>query len=377
MQHPTHTNQTNQRQPLSGAKHFWLSFLAVITGVPVVVFVISGGFFIITLLFIIILTASGSDTQSTALKTSYVYGKESSQNTIVSIPIRGVILSGSAADPLQSIFGQSYADGELIKEELRQVADENTAKGVIFEIDSPGGMITASKAIADGVKYYREKTNKPIIAHINGSGASGAYWAAVATDVVYAEQGSEAGSVGVILGPLTTVKGIVGLDGISTTEPIKIKYYTAGRSKDLGSPYRDITPEEEDFINKQIQAEYEKFVIHVSSRRDIPAETIKNDIGALAYGTDDALRLKLIDGVKSKEEAYDELGKLANLGSDFQVMRVDSSVDFFSSVFGAKNFISQMRMSGAEKSAARTRFCEASLIAKPLVFSGNIDSVCK
>ena len=377
MHHPDHGDSGPHRQPLSGAKHFWLSFLAVITGVPVAVFIVSGGFFILTLFFVLILAASGSSSDTTGLKSTFVYGQEGSSNTLISIPIRGVILSGSAADPLQSIFGQSYADGEVIKEELRQVADENTASGVIFEIDSPGGMITASKAIADGVKYYREKTHKPIIAHIYGTGASGAYWAAVATDAVYAEQGSEAGSVGVIMGPLTTIKGIVGLDGVSTTEPIKIKYYTAGRSKDLGSPYRDITPEEEDFINKQIQAEYEKFVTHVSTRRNIPVETIKGEIGALAYGTDDALRLKLIDGVKSKEEAYDELGHLAKLGSNFQVKRVDSSVDFFSSIFGAKKLLSEMRMSGSEKSAARQRFCETSLIGKPLVFEGDLKSVCK
>jgi protease-4 len=365
------------RQPISGVKHFWLSFLAVVTGVPVAVFIISGGFFIISIIFIIMIAASGSSQSTTKLKTTYVYGKEGAANTLISIPIRGVIVSGSAADPLQSIFGQNYTDGELVKEELRQIADENTTSGVIFEIDSPGGMITASKAIADGVEYYRTKTHKPIIAHINGTGASGAYWAAVSTDAVYAEQGSEAGSVGVIMGPFVTLKGVIGYNGTSTNEPITFKYFTAGRSKDLGSPYRDITPEESDFLNKQVQAEYEKFVAHVSSRRSIPADTIKNAIGALAYGTDDAIRLKLIDGVKSKEDSYDELARLANVGSNFQLMRVDTSVNFLSSVFGAKSFITTMRMSETDKSTARTRFCETSFVGKPLVFTGDIDSVCK
>lgn len=366
------------RQPMSGAKHFWLSFLAVVSGVPVAAFVISGVFTVVSIFFIVVLAASASSSASTStLKTTYAYGDSSSKHTLVSIPIRGVILSGSAADPLQALFGQSFTDGELVKEQLRQIADENTARGVIFEIDSPGGMITASKAIADGVKYYRDTTHKPIIAHINGTGASGAYWAAVSTDAIYAEQGSEAGSVGVIMGPLVTVKGIVGYNGISTNEPIKFKYYTAGRSKDLGNPYRDTTAEEDDFINKQIQAEYEKFVAHVSTRRNIPTETIKGDIGALAYGVDDAVRLKLIDGMKNKEEAYDELGRLAGIGSDFQVQRVSSTSNFFGSLFGANSLLGQLRMSAADRSAGRVRFCESSLIGKPLVFSGDIDSVCK
>ena len=158
-----HTNEPSQpmKQPLSGAKHFWLSFLAVVTGVPVAVFIISGLFTVLSILFVILIAASAGSTSTEAvLKTTYAYGDTGSSNTLISIPIRGVILSGTAADPLQSIFGQSYADGEMIKEQLRQIADENTASGVIFEIDSPGGMITASKAIADGVQYYKEKTKK-------------------------------------------------------------------------------------------------------------------------------------------------------------------------------------------------------------------------
>jgi protease IV len=353
--------------------------LAVVTGVPVAAFVVSGGTFLVFLLFIVIVASSSSSQPkgTLPLRTSYAYGNESSRNVLVSVPIKGVILSGSAADPLQSIFGQSFTDGEQVKEQLRQIADENTVSGVILEIDSPGGMITASKAIADGISYYRTKTHKPIISHINGIGASGAYWSAAATDSIYAEQGSEAGSIGVIMGPLVTVKGIVGYNGISTNEPIKFKYFTAGRSKDLGSPYRDITAEEEDFINKQVQAEYEKFVAHVASRRNISADTIKGDIGALAYGTDDAIRLKLIDGTKSKEEAYEELGKQAHLGTNFQLVRVENSNNFFGSLFGAKSFINAMRMSSAEKSAARARFCETSLIGKPLVFDGDLESICK
>lgn len=98
----------------------------------------------------------------------FAYGDENSTNLLVSVPVRGVILSGSAADPLQSLFGQSYADGEMIKNSYAELADDPNVDGVILEIDSPGGMVTASKAIADGIEYYRSKTNNPIISHING-----------------------------------------------------------------------------------------------------------------------------------------------------------------------------------------------------------------
>ena len=365
------------REPMSGAKHFWLSFLAVITGVPISAMILSIGFFIMSFVFVLLIAAGGGDSYDSKLPMQYAYGSEGSSNVLVSVPIHGVILSGTAADPLQSLFGQSYADGEQIKEQLRYLASDETVDGVILEIDSPGGMITASKAIADGIEYYRATSKKPIIAHINGTGASGAYWAASATDAIYAEQGSEAGSIGVILGPLVTLNNVVSYNGISTETPIGFKYYTAGRSKDLGSPFRAVTPEEDAFLNQQIGVEYEKFVSHVADSRSISADVIKREIGALAYGTDDAERLKLIDGMKSKEEAFDTLASKAKVSDDFRVMRVDTSSDFFGSLFSAKKFIQSIRMSESDKSAGRLRFCETNLLDKPLVFAGDIQSVCR
>lgn len=377
MQHSEQPAIKSVREPLSSAKHFWLSFLAVVTGVPISIAILSLGSFIFFFLFIIMVAASVPSTQTSDLPMIHTYGDISATHTIVSVPIRGVILSGSAADPLQTLFGQSYADGEVIKEQLRALAEDESVDAVVLEIDSPGGMITASKAIADGVKYYQETSKNPVYSHINGMGASGAYWVASTTDKIYAEQGSEAGSIGVIMGPIVTLRDVVAYGDVGTSSPIGFKYYSAGRSKDIGNPFREITPEEDAFINQQLTVEYEKFVAHVASERSIAPETIKGEIGALSYGTDDALRLKLIDGMKSKEDVYAQISSDANVGKDYKIMQVDTSGDFFGSLFGAKRFIQSIRMSESDRSAGRTRFCETSLAQKPLVFAGDITAVCR
>lgn len=104
---------------------------------------------------------------------------------------------------------------------------------------------------------------------------------------------------------------------------------------------------------------------------------LKGEIRCTWVWTDDALRLKLIDGEKSKEEAYDALAKEAGVETDFRLMRVDTTADFFGSLFGARKFIDSIRMSASDKSAGRTRFCETNLMDKPLVFSGDIRVVCQ
>lgn len=367
----------NHPKPMSGMKHFWLSFLAVVTGVPVSLFIVGALFTLLSVFFVILMMASAGEQPQQTFSYTHAYGDVSASNTLVSVPVRGVILSGSATDPLQSIFGQSYADGEKIKEDLRELAKDDNVDGIILEVDSPGGMITASKAIADGIKYYKETTRKPIITHINGMGASGGYWVSSTTDAIYAEQGSEAGSIGVIMGPLITVKDVVAYGDIATQTPMTFRYFSAGRSKDLGNPFRDITPDEEALINAQLKAEYDKFVTHVSENRKISAETIVGEIGAVAYGTDDAVRLKLIDGVMSKEDAYEELAQRANIGSDFKVERIENSYSLFGSLFGVKQLITNIKMSASDKAAARVRFCETNLADKPLVFDGDIKSVCQ
>ncbi len=374
-----HTNHSTQadRQPLSAGKHFWLSFLAVITGLPIAVTIASVGSFLILGFFALMIAASSTSSGSTTTPISYttVYGDSAATRSIAVVPVQGVILSGSAADPLQSLFGASFADGEKIKEELRQIAHDTSIRGVILEIDSPGGMITASKAIADGVEYYRNTSHNPIVAHVNGMGASGAYWAASSTDAIYAQQGSEVGSIGVIFGPLVTYRSIVSDGTVTTNEPITYQYFTAGRSKDIGSPYRELTEDEKVFLNSEVQDEYARFVSFVSVRRSIPEATIKSDIGALPYGTVSALKNGLLDKEMSKEEVYVEVARKAGLGH-YNVKRVDSMGSFWGSVFGANGLL-KGRLSASDRAAGRTRFCSNNLVGKPLVLDGDISELCK
>lgn len=365
-------------QSLGKGTHFGLSFLAVILGVPLSFGVIMFIGFIFMLLFALIISAgfSGSNAGLTgppARTYSYAYGSETSSNRLVSVPVYGPILSqSSSADPLQSIFGGGFTDGEQVKEHLRELADDNSVKGVILEIDSPGGLITASKAIADGVEYVRSR-NKPIIAHVNGYGASGGYWAAASTDYIAAEQGSETGSIGVILGDLPYYKNIIAIGDVATTEPIKIQSFSAGIGKDVGNPFREITPDETAYLNKILNNEYESFVSYVAARRNIDANTIKSTIKALAYDNQEAKNLKLIDEVMSKEQAYEELAIRADVSNSYVVEKELRSTDFFSSLLGVMHSYTKPKVDASE---ARGRYC-SSLSTKPLVLGVPFSSICQ
>ncbi|MGD2206753.1 MAG: S49 family peptidase [Anaerolineae bacterium] len=83
-----------------------------------------------------------------------------------------------------------------ITEALEEVQQDPAVRGVVLEIVSPGGEVTASETLYFDVLKLREK--KPVIASVNELAASGAYYIACAADEIYAKPASGIGNVGVI-----------------------------------------------------------------------------------------------------------------------------------------------------------------------------------
>lgn len=301
-----------------------------------------------------------------------VYGNGSNQ--LLSIQVSGVITGTAPASP--GIFGalDDQTAGYTVKDQLYRAADDDLIKGVILEIDSPGGTIYGAHAIADGVEYYRKQTNRPVYAHISGTGASGAYWAAVSTDKILVDYGSDVGSIGVIMGPfqyyntpLSQDGGLLG-GGVMTQNGIETVYLTAGKSKDVGNPYRRLSTEETAALQRQVTNEYDDFVSYVSQRRGIPPETIRDQIGAMTYDQKTAKQLKLSDETKNRQDAYDELAKAAKVSDDYTVVQEMPVFGFVESVLMAVG-------SKQQPQAKSVNLC--SLSKASLAYHGDVTGWCQ
>ena len=80
----------------------------------------------------------------------FVDGNPEAEEKILVLPVKGVILTYPIEEDSFFSFllaGQVY--GYTLKKELIQAARDPDVKGVILEIDSPGGTIAGSKAISD------------------------------------------------------------------------------------------------------------------------------------------------------------------------------------------------------------------------------------
>ncbi len=320
--------------------------------------------------------------ESKVLNTTYVYGKDESDNKILAIPITGVIYGDAGMDgDFSDIFGNSANTyGYAIKKVLREAADDDSIKAVVLLINSPGGTIYGSQAIADGLMSYKEKTKKPVYAHVSGLAASGSYWAAVGADKIYADVGSSIGSIGVINGgfmyynnPIALDGGLLG-EGVTTKDGIESTYITSGKGKDLGNPFRRPTEEELKVMQDGADNNYSVFVKRVSSRRGIDESEIRNVIGAYIYDNDIAVARKLIDMTGSREFTYGELAKVASLGEDYQVVSAHEKRSRLEALLGAVGMHGGTRVSAGDiEKRMQADFCAP---LKPLVYYGDIAKVC-
>lgn len=306
--------------------------------------------------------------------TETVSGDPNSQNKILILDISGMILGDQVEmDELFGVLGDSgIVYGYEIKDQLAKAATDDRIKAVVLQIDSPGGTIYGAKAIASGVDEYRKKTSKPIFAYIQGLAASGGIWAAAAADEIHADYGSTIGSIGIITGPfkffdkpIAENEGIF-TGGVVTQNGIEAVTITAGRSKDLGNPYRRLTEAEIKVLQTGVDNEYKDFVSYISSRRKIDESVIRDRIGALVYDNKTAQDYKLIDGSADKEQVIQKISQKANLKEgDFQVVKFVKPA----------SFVSDLLLPFSKNSQVKNTYCLSSRVS--LAFYGDINLLCR
>ncbi len=158
----------------------------------------------------------------------------------------------------QSIPFQNQFSSQDIIENLDKASQDSTVKGIILEINSPGGTVVASKEIADRVKSM----NKPVVSWIREIGTSGAYWIASSSDKIVADPLSITGSIGVISSYLEFA-------GLLKNYNVTYESLTTGKYKELGSPFKELSQEERAFLQSKLNQIHDYFVKEVAANRNL------------------------------------------------------------------------------------------------------------
>jgi protease-4 len=235
---------------------------------------------------------------------------EFDSGTVAVIPVKGAI----TGDPVRGFLGSGSTSTSIV-ERIEEANKDPKIKAVIFEINSPGGSAVASEEIVTAVK----RLDKPSVAWIREIGTSGAYWIASATDHVVASRMSLTGSIGV-LGSYLEIAEL--LDRYNVT----YRRLVGGEYKDMGAPFKKLTPQEERLFQQKIDKLHDYFVEDVAENRNLNRMQIEEVRSGLFFLGTEALELGLIDEIGGKQEAIDYVEKELNITAKLKYYKEKKSL---------------------------------------------------
>lgn len=165
------------------------------------------------------------------------------------VELQGVISNGDIANAYD------------VSEALTRAFENNNAKAVALDINSPGGSPVQSDEIWQTMMDLRKQyPDKKLYAVIGDIGASGAYYIASAADEIYVNPSSLVGSIGVIM-PSYNIEGLMDKVGVED------RTITAGEYKDILSLSRPLTAYEEQHVEKVLANTHKHFINAVKEGR--------------------------------------------------------------------------------------------------------------
>jgi len=233
---------------------------------------------------------------------------ESSEKILI-IPIDGVI---SNQDEF-SLLTEDPGMVESVVAQLKLAEQDDDVKGILLKIDSPGGMTTASDILYNELMKFKIKTKKPVVVSMLDLAASGGYMLALPGDLITAHPTTVTGSVGVIfMRPQ--------FSGLMDKIGLEMDITKSGKNKDMGSPFRKSTEEENKLFQEVIDKLNYRFISQVQNHRKLTPENIELVKTARIFIAEDALKIGLIDKICYLEDAISEAKKIARIPNNARVV---------------------------------------------------------
>lgn len=193
-----------------------------------------------------------------------------------------------------------------IIEELHQYGDDEGVKAIILRIDSPGGGVGPSQEIYREVLKLKSDKKKKVITSMGSVAASGGYYIASASDLIVANPGTITGSIGVLM-EFTNIEELfkkIGIKGV---------VLKSGEHKDIGSPFREMTPEEKKLMQSVIDNVHQQFIQAVAEGRKMDRLKVAQVADGRILTGEQAKQLGLVDQLGNLQDAIDTAAKLVGI----------------------------------------------------------------
>lgn len=206
---------------------------------------------------------------------------------------------------VSSFLGTGY-DHQFFMNQLNDILEDPTVKGLVLNVDSPGGGVVESAEIYDGIVAIQQQKEIPVYVSMGGMAASGGYYISAPADKIFVNHETITGSIGVIMESMNYAK---------LAEKVGIDFNTikTGPYKDIMSSSREMTDEEREMLQEMIGDSYDRFVDIIADGRDMSdAEVRKVADGRIMNGRQ-AIEAGLADDYGKAGDA------IASLQADFDL----------------------------------------------------------
>jgi len=215
-----------------------------------------------------------------SLKPISPYGSLKSERIAV-IRLEGVISDSQGGSVFKDLTSSNY-----VLEIIKKATQDPQIKGIVLRINSPGGTVAASQELYKAVLIAKKR--KPVVVTLGDIAASGGYYVASASDVIFANPGTITGSIGVITSYLNfqQLLSMIGIEGVTVK---------SGKYKDIGSPLKPLSEEERKILQSLLDDSYKQFIKAVANGRQKSTEEISKLAQGLIYTGNQAKKLGLVD----------------------------------------------------------------------------------
>jgi protease IV len=196
---------------------------------------------------------------------------------------------------------------------LKHAEQDPEIKAMLLKVNSPGGTVTASDILYHEISVYKQRTGVKMIVAMMNVAASGGYYISLPADYIMAHPTTVTGSIGVIF-MRPGVSGLMEKAGLSMT------VNKSGAQKDMGSPFRLPTEEEQVIFQGLTDGLASRFYDLVMQHRKLKPDQREQVTTARVYLAPQAQALGLVDQIGYLDDAVAKAKELAGLGADARVI---------------------------------------------------------
>jgi len=191
-------------------------------------------------------------------------------------------------------------------EDLQQYLADDGVKAIVLRVDSPGGGVGPAQEIYREIMRIRSTSKKKVVTSMGSVAASGGYYIACASDRIVANPGTITGSIGVIMqfSNLEELLKKIGVKGV---------VLKSGEHKDIGSPFREMTPEEKRIMQEVLDNVHQQFIQAVADGRKLERSKVAQIADGRILTGEQAKNLGLVDQLGNLHDTIDVAAKMVGI----------------------------------------------------------------